>query len=206
MKRLALLLALAAAPALAEPVDAPLAGALGVQIQKPAGDTVHFSHGSGVYLGNGLVLTAAHVVKWDPANPVSTVIMDGWTTEAKLVATGAHGLDLALLQIPPAEISNARRDMKPVAVCPADLAPGQPVVVAGLGTVAPSRTISGPAASDWRVALGEGFGPGNSGGGVFDPYKGCLGGIIIIEGTSPGVAVTQFVQASDIGAFLAGKR
>jgi hypothetical protein len=205
-----LLLALAAAPASAEPADAPLAGALGVQIEKPAGDNVHFSQGSGVYLGDGLVLTAAHVLAVNPNMASASVIMDGWKTDAKLVATGPSGLDLALLKIDPAELSRQRREMKPLDICATGTAPNQPVVVAAQGAVSLSQTVGTPITSpalkgDWRDILATGYSHGASGGGLFDAAKGCLAGIIIIEATAPGVALTQFVPASEIAPFLAGR-
>jgi hypothetical protein len=211
MKKLALLAALLAAPVLAEPPDTALAGALGVQIEKPAGDHVHFAQGSGVYLGNGLILTAAHVVAVDPGNPVSSVIMDGWKSEAKLVATGQNGLDLALLRIEPSEISRTRQGLKPLDLCAAGTAPNQPVVVAAQGQVSLSQTvgtaINAPALKgDWSNILATGYTHGASGGGLFDANKGCLAGIIVIEATAPGVALTQFVPAQQISAFLAGRR
>ncbi|HMA49724.1 MAG TPA: serine protease [Magnetospirillaceae bacterium] len=208
MKRvIALLIALATAPALAEPPEAALVGALGVQIEKPAGDHVHFSQGSGVYLGDGLVLTAAHVVAVDPANPVSSVILDGWKTDARLIATGANGLDLALLKIEPADLSRQRRDMKRVDTCPANTAANQPVVVAALGTVTLSKTVGFPINApalkgDWTNILATGYTHGASGGGLFDAGKGCLAGIVIIEATAPGVELTQFVPAPEITVFL----
>ena len=205
---LACLIALAAVPALAEPQDAALVGALGVQIEKPAGDHVHFSQGSGVYLGDGLVLTAAHVVRVDPANPVSSVILDGWKTDARLAVIAQGGLDLALLRIDPAELSRLRRDMKRVETCPANTVANQPVIVAALGTVTLSKTIGFPLNApalkgDWTSILATGYTHGASGGGVFDATKGCLAGIVVVEATAPGVELTQFVPAPDIAAFLA---
>ena len=211
MRKLAIIAALVAAPALAEPQDAAMVGALGVQIEKPAGDHVHFSQGSGVYLGNGLVLTAAHVVKVDPANPISSVIMDGWKTDAKLVAIGQGVVDLALLKIEPGELSHQRHDMKPLDICTLGTAPNQPVVVAALGSISLSKTVGAPIRSatlngDWSDILATGYGHGASGGGLFDAAKGCLAGIIIIEATAPGIELTQFVPAPEIAVFLAGRR
>jgi hypothetical protein len=212
MKRiLACLIALAFAPAFGEPPDAALVAALGVQIEKPAGDNVHFSQGSGVYLGDGLVLTAAHVVAVDRTNPVSSVILDGWKTEARLVVIAQGGLDLALLKIDPAELSRQRREMKRVETCATNTTANQPVVVAALGTVSLSKTIGFPINApalkgDWTNILATGYTHGASGGGVFDAAKGCLAGIIVIEATAPGVELTQFVPAPDIAAFLATYR
>ncbi len=208
MKRLALLLSLLALPAAAEPPDAALVGALGVQIEKPAGDGVHFSQGSGVYLGDGLVLTAAHVITVNPADTSATVVMDGWRNDAKLVATGQPSLDLALLRVTPESISLQRRALKPVEACAAGTVPNQPVVVTSLGTVSLSKTVgtqikSNSLNGDWSNILATGYGHGASGGGLFDAQKGCLAGIIIIEATGGAIELTQFVPAAQIGMFLA---
>lgn len=206
MKLLGLLLTLFALPAAAEPADAPLAAALGVQIEKPAGDTVHFSQGSGVFLGGGLILTAAHVVRLNPTDQTATVILDGWKTAAKIAAFDPGGLDLALLQIDGGEISSARRALR-ASLCTAPAAPNQPVIVAAQGAVSLSRTITQPIRSpaltgDWTDILATGYTHGASGGGVFDATKGCLMGIIIIEATAPGVELTQFLPAAKIAPFL----
>ena len=208
MKRLWLLFGLLALPAAAEPPDAAMVAALGVQIEKPAGDGAHFSQGSGVYLGDGLVLTAAHVITVNPADATATVVMDGWRNEARLVASGAPGLDLALLRIAPETLSLQRRSLKPVEACASGTSPNQPVVVASLGTVSLSKTIGAPIQSnslngDWSTILATGYGHGASGGGLFDAQKGCLAGIIIIEATGAAIQLTEFVPAAKIGMFLA---
>jgi len=211
MRKFAFLTLLLAAPALAEPPEAALVGALGVQIEKPAGDNVHFSQGSGVYLGNGLILTAAHVVKVNPADPVSNVVLDGWKTDARLVAFGQGSVDLALLQVGPNDLSRQRRDMKPLDICTVGTAPNQPVIVAAQGAITLSKTVGVPVKSlalngDWTDILATGYSHGASGGGVFDASRGCLAGIIIIEATAPGIELTQFVPAPEIAMFLAGRR
>lgn len=205
MKRLALLLALIALPAGAEPDGAPLAAAFGVELQKPAGDNVHFQHGSGVFLGGGLILTAAHVVTINPQEPDVTVIMDGWKTAAKVAAIAPDGLDIALLKIDPSEISAPRKALAPVHLCSGAAAANQPVIVVSEGKVSLSATINekidSPALKgDWTDILATGYTHGASGGGVFDASKGCLIGIIII-GTN--VDRTQFVPAAKIAPFLA---
>ena len=211
MKRLALLLGLLALPAAAEPPDAALVGALGVELQKPAGDGVTFSHGSGVYLGDGLVLTAAHVVSINPSERKVSVSLDGWLTDATIEAIGEPSLDLALLKIAPAELSHQRSALKPVDVCTVGTAPNQPVLVAATGKVTIANTIGTPIHSstfnsDWSTLLSARFEQGNSGGGVFDAAKGCLAGIIIIGATDPGAKVTEFVPAAKISMFLAVHR
>lgn len=210
MKRLAALLLalLAALPAGAEPDGAPMAAAFGVELQKSAGDNVYFMHGSGVFLGGGLILTAAHVVKVNPQDPDVTVVMDGWKTNAKVAAIAPNGLDLALLKMEPAEISGQRRALSPVHLCTTPSTANQPVIVTAQGTVSLSKTIAAPIQSpslngDWTDILATGYGHGASGGGVFDAGKGCLIGIIIIEATGPGVELTQFLPAAKIAPFLA---
>lgn len=208
MKRLAILLGLLALPAAAEPPEAAMVGALGVQIEKPAGDGVHFSQGSGVYLGDGLVLTAAHVITVNPADTTATVVMDGWRNEATLVASGQPGLDLALLRIAPDSLSLQRRALKPLEACAAGTVPNQPVVVASLGNISLSKTVGAPIRSnslngDWSTILATGYGHGASGGGIFDAQKGCLAGIIIIEATGGAIQLTEFVPAPKISMFLA---
>ena len=208
MKRLTALLALIALPAFAEPPETALTAALGVQIEKPAGDNVHFAQGSGVFLGGGLILTAAHVVEINPQNPAVTVVMDGWRTQAGIAARTIGGLDLALLKIDPAELSAQRRALNPVQLCSAPTVANQPVVVAALGTVSLSKTIATTIKTqaltgDWTDILATGYGHGASGGGVFDAQKGCLIGIIVIEATAPGIELTQFVPAAKIAPFLA---
>jgi hypothetical protein len=202
-----LLLALACAlPAAAEPDGAPLIAALGVQIQKPAGDNVHFAHGSGVFLGNGLVLTAAHVVTFNAQDPNVAVFLDGWKTNAKVFATGQNGLDLALLKIDPSEISAQRRILSPVQLCTTPPDANQQVIVAAEGQVSFSAITpltSGKGSNDLATLYEQGA----SGGGVFDPGKGCLIGIIILarSGQIAGqdIRMTEFVPAAKIAPFLA---
>lgn len=212
IRTLAFLLAvIAAAPAFAEPEGAALVGALGVQIMKPSGQPGINVQGSGVYLGNGLVLTAAHVIKPNPTLPTATVVMDGIQTEAKVAAIGQGAVDLALLKIEPGEISHQRRALEPLKVCDLGTAPNQYVVVAAEGVISTSKTIGSPvqlpaSTGTWSNVLSTGYGHGSSGGGVFDALKGCLAGIIIVAVSGPGVELTQFVPAPEIAMFLAGKR
>ncbi|HIJ37383.1 MAG TPA: trypsin-like peptidase domain-containing protein, partial [Rhodospirillaceae bacterium] len=110
--RLFLILFLINATAWAEtPSGSPFAlRQMGVRIEKPAGDGVHFSQGSGVFVGEGMVLTAAHVVRPDPARRQVIVLLGGWRLDAALV-DGAQDddLDLALIQIPPQAMSIAHQ-------------------------------------------------------------------------------------------------
>jgi S1-C subfamily serine protease len=198
----------AALPAEAEPAEAAMPAALGVQIEKPAGDSVHFSQGSGIFLGDGLVLTAAHVVAPDPQMPTASVIMDGWRTDARLLTTAPAGLDLALLKVSSEDLSLQRRQLPPTALCATGTGPNQPVVVAAQGTVSLSHTVGAAIRSttlngDWTNILATGYSHGASGGGVFDAKKGCLAGILVIGASGQGIEVTEFLPAAKIAAFLA---
>lgn len=201
----------AALPAAAEPLQATIPAALGVQVEKPVGDASHFSQGSGIFLGDGLILTAAHVIAPDPKVTKVSVILDGWRTDAQLLAKAPGGVDLALLKIAPDEISLLRRQLPPVALCAGGMTPNQPVIVAAQGNVTLSRTVGAPVRSntlngDWRTILATGYSHGASGGGVFDAQQGCLAGILIIEAVGDGVELTEFLPSDKIAAFVAPLR
>ena len=108
---------LAALPALAQADGVsptlPTPAEVGVRVEKPAGDGVHYSQGSGVYLGEGLVLTAAHVVKFDPDHSHVIVLLDGVRTDGNLVFDGQkHNVDLALIKLDANELSLRRRERR----------------------------------------------------------------------------------------------
>jgi hypothetical protein len=208
MRRLARLAWLMPLAALAgEPAAAPMPAALGVQIEKPAGDGVRFSRGSGVYLGAGRVLTAAHVVAVDPASKAVMVILDGWKVEAGVAAIGLPAADLALVQIPLAALSRQRQAQAGAPMCDGDPAPDQPMVVAAEGMVTPARTVGTAITSEGKSGegtnlLSTGFHQGSSGGGVFDPVRGCLWGILQMEMSGKTLDLTAFAPARKIKAFL----
>jgi hypothetical protein len=134
--------------------------------------------------------------------------MDGWRTEARLLAMAPDGLDLALLKIAPEDLSRQRRQLPPTALCATGPGPNQPVVVAAQGTVSLSHTVGAPIRSatlngDWTNILATGYSHGASGGGVFDAQKGCLAGILIIGASGPGIELTEFVPAAKIITVLA---
>lgn len=197
----------------AEPLTAAMPAARGVQIEKPAGDHLHFSEGSGVFLGGGLVLTAAHVVTVNAGDPAVSVILDGWKIDSKVASIGINGLDLALLRVDPSTLSIQRQNQPAQAICPSDAAPNQPVAVASEGKVTLSKTVNAPIRSDnfngdWTDVLDGGYHHGASGGGVFDAQRGCLLGVLTLEASrpagsyGPALDFTRFVPASKIAPFL----
>ena len=211
------LLLLAALPARAEDA-APAPGDVGVRVEKPAGDGVHYSQGSGVYLGDGLVLTAAHVIEWDLAHPAVTILIDGVRTPGTLAFDGTRrGIDLALVKLGSEMLSVKRIEQAGVPVCARDAATSKPVTVAALGQVTESVTLASPIMREGNKTvstagqtniLATGYHPGNSGGGVFDPVSHCLMGILsfelggILPGSGKQVDYTAFVPASRIAPFL----
>lgn len=194
----------------------PTPETVGVRVEKPAGDGVHFSQGSGVLIGGGLVLSAAHVLRYNPQDPKVTVLMAGWRVEGRVVSLGGADTDLALVEVEDAAIPAALKGVQPVPVCSADPVVNQPMTVAAQGETGPAKAVTLPA-----KPAGEGtptnlltpaYHHGASGGGVFDAGQGCLAGIIVQEVSgyaapnTPFVDLTVFVPASKIAAFLAQYR
>jgi hypothetical protein len=189
----------------------------GVRVEKPAGDGVHYSQGSGVMIGGGLVLSAAHVFKFNPEDPKVTVLMAGWRVQGTVVSQGDPGAaDLALVKVEHTAIPAELRDLPPVPVCTQDAVVDQPLAVAAAGQTAPAKAVGMPgrrgADHGATNALTPAYHNGASGGGVFDAKEGCLAGIIVQEVSgytapdTPFVDVTVFVPASGIAAFLAKYR
>ena len=202
-------------PALAWAGDAPAPWEVGVHIQKPAGDGVHFAQGQGIYLSGGLVLTAAHVVNWDPDHPEVTIRIDGGLTKGEIVFDSVlKDTDLAVVALSPDELSAKRREQASVPVCPDNTPPSQSVVVVAERDITNAATIPSPISTigeggNWTNVLSRDYAPGNSGSGVFDPIQHCLWGIIVDElgGKLPsGLEVhwSYFVPVSKIAPFLDG--
>ncbi|MBV9286777.1 MAG: trypsin-like peptidase domain-containing protein [Hyphomicrobiales bacterium] len=175
--------------------------------------------GYGVYLGNGLVLTAAHV----PGNVDQTkprVLMAGRDLPASLVKRGRlEDIDLTLLSVDPANLP-LRWRMSRLPLCTNNPFAGEAVVVATPEGTARSRVL--PAAAVPRnlrarfdTVIGDVATTGNSGSGVFDAWKQCLLGVISRKISSvgarglPGQASPKakdiakyFVPVHEINAFL----
>jgi S1-C subfamily serine protease len=225
MSFVARLLALAmsiAATSMAVRAD-PLYPTVPVQSLKTyAVELVHFPKGgwagNGVYLGNGRVLTAAHVAGsfWQ----IERVQIAGQSLPMSVVKRGSFGgVDLALLSIDDAKLPVSLR-LRRLSLCQDEPRPGESVTVATPQSVAPSHIIA-PAllprnlAPKYWTAISDVATTGNSGSGVFDSFKECLLGIISgkISGEQVGHASVNlkpvkrdiakfFVPASLIAAFL----
>ena len=204
-------LVLNTSPLFAATGDATLAET-GVRVEMPVGDGKHFSQGSGIFLGSGLVLTAAHVVQVNPNDARVTIILDSRAYQGVVVFDGhQENLDLALVRTNVQSLPIRRQIQAPVPVCEANPAPNQPVTVSSMGTVTSAATISSAVSTDgqsgtWTNLLSTAYHHGNSGGGVFSSQKGCLWGIITLElsGNVNGhfVDMTAFIPATKIAEFL----
>ena len=138
--------------------------------------------GYGVYLGNGLVLTAAHVAG-NVAQTKPHVVIAGQDLPAALVKQGSlEGVDLTLLSIDGTKLP-VRLQMRRMPLCEQLPYPGEAVVVAIPEGTAPSRILPRRAIpSDLRAQFGTAIADvastGNSGSGVFDARDLCLLGIV----------------------------
>jgi hypothetical protein len=169
--------------------------------------------GYGIYLGRGLILTAAHVVG-QAARTRPTVRIAGLDLPAKAIREGAYEqVDLTLLSVDEESLPiNVR--MRRLPLC--DKAPwvGQSVIVVVPEGIARSHVIS-PwlIPKDFRAkfstAIGDVATTGNSGSGVFDAGQKCLLGIMSRKfqvrrpgRDQPEDIAKYFVPASTIGAFI----
>jgi hypothetical protein len=153
--------------------------------------------GYGVYLGNGLILTAAHVAG-NVAQTRPHVVVAGQDLPAALIKEGSlEGVDLTLLSIDGTKLP-VRLQMRRTALCERPPYAGEMVVVAVPEGTAPSRILPPQAIpADLRgrfdTAIADVASTGNSGSGVFDAAGLCLLGIV-----SRKISVSQ--QPLKIGA------
>jgi Trypsin-like peptidase domain len=175
--------------------------------------------GYGVYLGAGLVLTAAHV----PGNVAETkphVVIAGEDLPASLVKQGRlEGVDLTLLSIDATKLP-VRLRMRRTPLCERESYAGEPVVVAtpegtARSSVLALQEIPAELRGRFGTAIAYVAATGNSGSGVFDAANQCLLGIIsrkisvIQQESKLGAPVRTtkdiakyFVPAPDIKAFI----
>lgn len=222
LSRLALLLvvALAAAPAATQQTqDDQAARALA-----PFAVNIDRAHkqdwpGYGVYLGRGLVLTAAHVVG-PAAHGAPIVLIAGKSLAATFVKEGAfETVDLTLLRIDAAALP-AGLGLRLLPICRDASEPGQRVIVVtpqstAFSHVVPPRLLPAGIRDRFGTAIGDVATTGNSGSGVFDPQRRCLMGVISRKiravpnrGAGPAPAggpidlAKYFVPAAEIRAFI----
>ena len=174
--------------------------------------------GYGIYLGNGLILTAAHVAG-DVAETKPHVVIAGQDLRATLVKQGSlDSIDLTLLSIDGTKLPVGLQ-MRRTPLCEHPPFAGERVVVAIPEGTAPSRILPRQAIpADLRgrfdTAIADVASTGNSGSGVFDARDLCLLGIMsrkISVGLRPFTVgapprtvdiAKYFVPAAQIKAFI----
>jgi hypothetical protein len=175
--------------------------------------------GNGVYLGNGVVVTAAHVAGSSFFHKVLVEIA-GQDLPADVLKEGHfRDVDLAVLSVDEGQLPVSLR-LRRMTVCKDSPSPGEEVIVAIPEGIARSHVISPSLlpvdlAPKYRTAISDVATTGNSGSGVFDANKKCLLGIISakIQGFQTrqenGRTVTQahdvakyFVPARTIADFI----
>lgn len=208
----------ASPPASAAEADGPDPHAVAVNIERTPPQPWP---GYGIYLGNGLVITAAHV----PGPAVQTqpkVVYDGQRLATLALKEGSYpDMDLTVLKIAgPVPPGLADRHTE---ICADPPRPDEAVVVSTPEKVTTSAVVRPEAIPpDMRdrfagSSIKDVYSTGNSGSGVFDADRHCLLGImssklethvrLIVNGEhvvrTIGIA-KHFVPAGDIRAFLAG--
>jgi hypothetical protein len=172
--------------------------------------------GYGVYLGRGLVITAAHVVGFaSQTNP--GVRIAGMDLPAKAIKEGSlEHVDLTLLSIDEKKLP-IYLQMRRMPLCEKPSWPGEPVIVAVPESTARSRIMSPQLLplsmrTKFPTVIRDVATTGNSGSGVFDAGTKCLLGIMSrkisvrlsnsdAESEQKDIA-KYFVPASTIRAFI----
>jgi hypothetical protein len=162
--------------------------------------------GAGVYLGNGLVITAAHVA----GGKTSGVRIDGLNVPAALIKTGSFPeLDLSLIYMDPGKIPESLRERR-MTLCQEQQPAGAPVILAApqgitRTSIAPPTLIPLEYRTKFSTLISEGSTDGKSGSGVFDAEKKCLLGILSLKFTN-NIAhkdiASYFVPADTIQSFI----
>jgi len=175
--------------------------------------------GYGIYLGNGLILTASHVPGSFAASKPHVVIA-GQDLPAGLVKEGSlDSVDLTLMSIDATKLP-VRLQMRRMPLCEHPSHPGEAVIVVipegtARSRVVPREAIPADVRGRFDTAIADVATTGNSGSGVFDAANLCLLGImsrkisIVQRGSRFGAPVTAtrdiakyFVPAAVIKAFI----
>ena len=172
--------------------------------------------GSGIYLGKGMFITAAHVAG------------RSWLTRPKIAIAGSEyptsvvkegsfeGTDLTLLSVEE-ELLPARLRLRRNSICTEPPRPGQEVVTIVPGSAVRSHILAPdrlpPQTRRFSTVIADVARTGNSGSGVFDVKRKCLLGIMSRKisqsqtRADTGKSETRdiakyFVPAAEIAAFL----
>jgi S1-C subfamily serine protease len=137
--------------------------------------------GIGVYFGNGLVLTASHVVGSGPFHRTQVTIAGQQLPARTIKQDTFEQSDLALLSIDEQQLPTGLRQRR-ISMCELPPWPGEDVVVVVPEEAVHSRIIS-PVwlplqMRQYSTVINDVARTGNSGSGVFDAQKKCLLGIM----------------------------
>ena len=138
--------------------------------------------GYGIYLGNGFVITAAHVAGLAPWHRLLVEIA-GENLPANVLKKGKFSdVDLSLLSVDQRQLPVSLR-LRRMMMCKDPPSPGEEVIVAIPEGIARSHVIlpsllPHDLAPKFRTAISDVATTGNSGSGVFDANKKCLLGIV----------------------------
>ena len=163
--------------------------------------------GSGVYLGSGLIITAAHLTAVDAK---MSVRIAGIALPATVLKQGlAEDIDLSILLIDEQKLPVRLPRMQ---LCEAPPWPGDPVIVVDAERTSRSHIISPNVLrftlrTKFSTLIGDVANTGNSGAGVFDLNRKCLLGIISGKFTSHAAEgdkeiAKYFVSAAVIRDFM----
>ena len=172
--------------------------------------------GYGIYLGRGLVITAAHVVG-SAARTKPRVRIAGMDLPANAIKEGSlERVDLTLLSIDERKLP-IYLQMRRLSLCENQPWPGEPVIVAVPEGTARSHVmlpalLPANVQKKFSTVISDVATTGNSGSGVFDAGQKCLLGIMsrkitVRPNTATGKAEEKdiakyFVPASTIRAFI----
>jgi hypothetical protein len=171
---------------------------------------------AGVYLGNGLVLSVAHVVGGGILNKPKVVIANRTLIATVVKESPFEQLDLALLEFDESTIPVSLR-LRRIRLCQGKVWPGEEIVsLSGRGPIR-SRILSPanlpPDTRKFSTVFRDDGTTGNSGTGVFEAQRKCLLGIVsrgifqllTQKGTNQKTTryiAKYFVDAATIGKFM----
>jgi len=143
--------------------------------------SVSVNGGAGIYLGNGLILSVAHVVGGGIVDKPKVTIANRNLTATVVKESPFEQLDLALLQIDEATLPVSLR-LRRIPLCEGNSWPGEEIV--SLSSTGPVRShIMAPASlpastRKFSTVFRDDGNTGNSGTAVFEASRKCLVGIV----------------------------
>ena len=161
--------------------------------------------GAGVYLGNGLVITAAHVV-----GSTRGVRIDAVDVPARLVKRGSFPeLDLSLISVDKSKLPDDSRERK-MSLCQEQSPAGAPVLLGApqgitRTSIASPMVIPPELRTKYPTLISELTTDGKSGSGVFDVEGKCLLGVLsakIYNTIDHKPYASYFVPVSTIQSFI----